>query len=276
MSVKKITPFVCGVTVVFVLIICVLLIDIDKRDFTAFASEYVSCRDTLSQTFTPLLKTMPNRISNINRACEMINEKTLLPGEIFSFNRVVGERCEERGFKPAPTFLNGKVVDTVGGGICQVSSTLYYACLLANLEIVSRTNHSMSADYTKPGLDATASWDDIDYSFRNNTANPVKILAWMDKTGVYAVIEGTKIDNNTVEIEIDILSTTPYQTIYRDNPELEPGQTIITQEPHTGYVVQTYRVIKNENGEALSRKPEAKSSYSKLDEIIECGPFKVL
>ena len=245
----------------------------DSIAATAETVQDVSYKDTLAHASTPLLNNMSNRIDNIVLACTMINETVLMPGDAFSFNQVVGNRTEARGFKPAPSFVDGRVENSMGGGICQVSSTLYYACLLSNLEIVSRTSHSMCPDYLeKPGLDAAISWGAIDYRFINNTNSPIKIFAWVEDKRVNVKIMGTKMDNNTVAIESRILSTTPPETIFRDNPGLAPGQTKVIQPSFTGYVAETYRVVMDENGVELSRRLEAKNTYQKLDKIIERGP----
>lgn len=229
--------------------------------------------EVLSYVSTPLMNKMPNRTDNIILTCKMLNEAVLMPGSTFSFNQTVGNRVEDRGFKPAPTFVNGRVEESVGGGICQVSSTLYYACLKSNLEIVSRTSHSMSPDYLeKPGLDATVCWNAIDYQFKNDTNHPIKILTWVEDDKVHVKIMGTKTNHNTVVIESKIISTTPFQTIYRENPNLAPGQTKVVQVPFTGYVVETYRVITDENGNLISCKPVSKDTYKKLDQIIEQSP----
>lgn len=97
-----------------------------------------------------------------------------MPGETFSYNQVVGQRTKAAGFKEAPAYLNGKVVQEYGGGICQVSSTLYNAVLYANLEITERTNHGFKPSYVKPGLDATVSWGGPDFKFTNNRNYPIK------------------------------------------------------------------------------------------------------
>ncbi|MCL2083133.1 MAG: VanW family protein [Oscillospiraceae bacterium] len=229
--------------------------------------------DILAQVNTPLLNNTANRRDNIILACKKINQTVLSPGSVFSFNQKVGVRTKAYGFKSAPAFVDGRVADSVGGGICQVSSTLYYACLLSDLEIVSRTGHSMCPDYLeKPGLDATVSWGVIDYRFKNNTSHPVKILSWVEGKKVYVKIEGTKANDNTVTMETKTLSTTPYRIIYKDNPNLEPGQTKIVQPPFTGYVSETYRLITDKNGVVISRRLETKDSYQKSDEIIERGP----
>ena len=245
-----------------------------RGDFINEEEQEALFKDVLAETDTPLLNNMnmPNRRNNIILACGAINETVVMPGCIFSFNQTVGKRTEERGYKSAPAYINGRVAESVGGGICQVASTLYYACLLSNFEIVERAYHSMTADYTeKPGVDATVYWGAIDYKFKNNTNSPVKIFAWVENITVCVKIMGVKTDNNTVFIESNTLSSTPFNTVYRENPNLAPGQTRVVQEPFTGSVVETYRVILDENGKVISRAFEAKSIYKKLDMIIERG-----
>ena len=259
--------------VIFLLIMLISQVNIHKDKNVIQAAQGGSCADILAQTSTPLKNNMPNRRRNIILACEKINETVLKPGAVFSFNQTVGNRTEARGFKPAPSFVDGHIGDSVGGGICQVSSTLYYACLLSDLEIVSRKSHSMCPDYIeKPGLDATVDWGSADYKFKNNTGSPMKILTWVEGTRVYVEIRGTKANSNTVIVESEILSSAPFETIYRDNPRLAPGEEKMIQPPFTGYVTKTYRVITNERGEVISRTLEAKDTYKKLDQIIERHP----
>ena len=235
------------------------------------AVQDISFNDVLATTSTPLINNKPNRRANIILACEKINGTILMPNDTFSFNQIVGIRTEAKGFKPAPCFMDGKICDSIGGGVCQVSSTLYYACLLSDFNIISRKNHSMSPDYLEMvGIDCTVSCDeDIDYKFENNTNNPIKIFVWVEEARVYVKIVGTKLNNNTIFIENEILSTIPYETIYRDNLNLVAGEEKVIQPGFTGYLVKTYRVTKDENGNIISRKLEAKSDYKKLDAIIE-------
>ena len=227
----------------------------------------------LSAASTPLNNNAANRRDNIILTCEKINQTVLMPGEVFSFNKIVGNRTQERGFKPAPSFANGRIIESVGGGICQVSSTLYYACLLADLEIVSRTSHSMCPDYIKnPGLDATVEWGVSDYRFKNNTEHPVKIFTAVEDLSVFIKIMGTKTNDNTVIIESRIISSEQPETIYRDNPALAPDETVTVQPSFVGYISETYRIVADQKGEITKCTLESKDSYKKLDKIIERGP----
>lgn len=125
--------------------------------------------------FSTQLMGSPGRINNIKLSLDAINNTLLMPGEVFSFNGVVGERTSERGYKPAPVIYGESVADGVGGGICQVSSTLYNAVDRADLEIVERRIHSIAPSYIQHGKDATVAWPHTDFKFRNNQAEPIII-----------------------------------------------------------------------------------------------------
>lgn len=131
------------------------------------------------------------RVTNIRLACASCNDVILNPGETFSYNEAVGERTSERGFQSAPVIANGQLVPGIGGGICQVSTTLYAACLNAGLEIVERHPHSKPVAYVPHGMDAAVSWGTLDYQFRNNTDYPVKIKTFYENGAISAQILGT-------------------------------------------------------------------------------------
>lgn len=116
-----------------------------------------------------------NRSHNIALASEAINNHVVFPGEIFSFNNVVGKRTEEKGYLPAPVIVRGELAEDIGGGICQVSSTLYNAVDSAGIEIMQRYSHSKQVPYVPPGRDATVSWYGPDFTFKNNYQQPILI-----------------------------------------------------------------------------------------------------
>lgn len=214
-----------------------------------------------------------SRAKNVSLATEAINGVIILPGETFSFNDVVGPRTPARGYEDALTFLNGKVVPDVGGGICQVSSTLYNAVLLADLEIVNRRNHSMKVVYTNPGLDATVSYGYIDFVFRNNTDYPIRVEGTHVNRNLKISIHRTKSDPEVfVEMEYRVLSTTPIETVVKVNESMKKGEKVLTSDPYMGMVAETYRVLKDKDGKVISRTFEAKSIYIKVDRIYEVGP----
>lgn len=179
-----------------------------------------------------------NRGANVSNAAARINNKILLPGETFSFNETVGRRTVENGFKTAPEYMNGQTVDGIGGGTCQVSTTLYSAVLYADLKIVKRSNHSMSVNYVPLGQDATVTDGGLDFQFMNDTEYPVKISS---------VTGGGKI---TV-------------TIIGTAPETEKTVKISHQNVSvsTGSAVNTTRLVYDKNGTLVKEENLGMSRY---------------
>jgi vancomycin resistance protein YoaR len=147
--------------------------------------------DLLGDFSTPVLGS-PDRVQNIRLSLQAINNTLLLPGEVFSFNGIVGERTEERGYRNAPIILGETVVPGVGGGICQSSTTLYNAAREASMEIVERRIHSIAPSYIKHGMDATVAWPHTDFKFKNTLDNPVIVKAEIQKWRVRVWILGKK------------------------------------------------------------------------------------
>lgn len=212
-----------------------------------------------------------DRKTNVRLAAEHCNDTILLPGETFSFNNVVGQRTTERGFMPAPSYVNGESVDEVGGGICQVSSTLYNACLYANLQINERHCHPHESGYVGAGFDATVSWGGPDYMFSNNTNYPIKISSVYDGSYVYCAIYGTKEQSFYVELTSETLSVEEYETEYEDDDTMEEGEEEVSVRGINGFTVQTYRKVYDGDGNLIFNEPESISTYVKQDEIIKVG-----
>ena len=229
-------------------------------------------RDVLG-TYTTKVTGSSVRIGNVRLASQNCNGRVYNPGEEFWYNATVGKRTVERGFGEAPAYLAGETVMEVGGGICQVSSTLYYAALLANQRIVLRYAHQFVPAYITPGCDATVSWGGPDFAFANSTAYPIKIVASWNNNNLTMTILGTKVDDTYVKMESYTRSSTPYQVEYRYNPELVNQDDVAIQTAYTGYLVETYRCVYDGNGELLSRTYEARSNYDERDAIIETGDY---
>lgn len=162
-------------------------------------------RDKLGEQTTYFPNSIENRISNIRTVAEKLNGTILMPGETFSYNDFVGERTREAGFLPAGAYENGQVVEEVGGGICQVSSTLYCATMYAQMDTVARSSHYFRVDYLPLGQDATVSWPKPDFKFKNSREYPVKIIADCSSEDRYITIEiwGTDLDGSYVELRHD-------------------------------------------------------------------------
>ena len=214
-----------------------------------------------------------NRNTNLKLACKAINGKLIRPGETFSYNATLGERTEKKGYKPAGAYMAGKSVQTVGGGICQVSSTLYYACLKADLEIVERTAHGFTVSYMPYGMDATVSWGSLDYKFKNNTDYPIRIEAWVSDGQVHVKLIGTDTKDYYVKMTYETVDgpnegKTVYQDFKWNNKEgYKDGEVI--QTAYTGRTVKSYRVkYSKATDEKLSSAYEATSRYKSRDKII--------
>lgn len=213
-----------------------------------------------------------DRNVNLRLACEAINGSIVLPGEIFSYNKALGERTEERGYLPAPSYVNGLTVDTVGGGICQVSSTLYYVCLLSDMDVTVRAPHGFVSSYIPKGMDAAVSWGSQDYKFKNSFATPIKIEAWMEGGYVNVRIWGKETRDYYVELYYQELASEPYDVVYKeylpDNEDgYEHGDVVIT--PYTGYTVKSYKkLISRESGKTIKNEYITQTQYSKRDKVI--------
>ena len=214
-----------------------------------------------------------NRNTNLKLACKAINGKLVRPGETFSYNETLGKRTAEKGYKAAGAYVSGKTVETIGGGICQVSSTLYYACLKADLQIVERTAHSYMVSYMPYGMDATVSWGSLDYKFKNNTDYPIRIEAWVSDGQVHVKLIGTDTKDYYVKMTYETVDgpnegKTVYQDFKWDNKEgYKDGEVL--QTAYTGRTVKSYRVkYSKATDEKLSSDYEATSRYKSRDKII--------
>lgn len=213
-----------------------------------------------------------NRNTNLRLACQAINGLVLEPGDEFSFNDVVGQRTSERGYRSAPAYSNGETVDELGGGVCQVSSTLYYAVLLADLEVTARTNHSYVSSYIEKGMDATVSWGGPEFKFRNNTSYPIRIEAEVADGYVKIRLLGTDEKDYYIEMSYDIAGYLDEETEYKefeyDNKEGYKDGDVI-QEGSDGMVVDTYKnKYDKETGEKLREEYVTRSSYRPHNKII--------
>ena len=212
-----------------------------------------------------------NRSNNISLASEKIDGTVIMPGETFSYNQTVGKRTIDAGYKEAGAYAGGKVVQEVGGGICQVSSTLYNAVLYANLEIVDRSNHYFETSYVDPGRDATVSWGSVDFKFKNNRKYPIKIEA-ISKNGVTKMsIKGIKEEKEyEVIIQSKVTSIIQKNVKYKEDNSLDSSVEQVEQEGHNGCTSKTYKILKL-NGAIVSTEEISADYYHALDKIVIKG-----
>lgn len=215
------------------------------------------------------------RHQNIRLAAKAINGNIYNPGEEFWYNAAVGQRTEARGFQPAAAYSGGRTVTSIGGGICQVSSTLYYATLLSDLKIVLRYAHMFDPGYMPvTGCDATVSWGGPDFAFRNDTDYPIKIVtSYNDDTNELTVtIMGTRVNDNYVVMTNQFLSYSEFKVIYKEDESVSSGDQVVDQYGHNGYEVRTYRNVYDGDGKLLRSTVEATSDYDRGDKIILVAP----
>ena len=214
-----------------------------------------------------------NRNTNLKLACKAINGVVLMPGEQFDYNQTLGKRTAEKGYKAAGAYVNGVTVDDIGGGICQVSSTLYYCTLFADLQIDARRAHSYVSSYMPMGMDAAVSWGGPEFRFTNNTKRPIKIEAWVADGYVHVKILGTDTKGYSVKMEYEVLDQTDYKTEYKVMTAEEAKAAghydgKVLQTPYTGYTVKSYKCKYDTNGNLISRTYEATSNYKSRNRII--------
>ena len=246
--------------------------EIEEPEVTAADLKAVLFRDVLGEAKTHVSGSA-GRIGNVKLSAQIINGLVLNSGETFSYNGSVGKRTADRGFKPAPAYVKGETVDEIGGGICQTSSTLYLACLLSNLEITERYAHRYVPAYIAWGMDATVSWGGPDYKFTNNTLYPVKIVTKYEKGYLTVQILGTNVDGTYVKMSNEVLSKTPWETIYQEDPTMAPGSPdVVKVTPYTGYKVNSYQTIYDKDGKVIDSHFEASSNYKVRNKVILQAP----
>lgn len=229
--------------------------------------------DLLSQFSTSFTSSGYNRSNNIILSSAKLNGLVLMPGEEFSYNQAVGQRTRAAGFREAGAYSNGKVVQEVGGGICQVSSTLYNAVLYANLEIVERTNHYFNPGYVKAGLDATVSWGGPDFRFRNNRNYPIRIVTDTSGKKLKVYIYGLKTDDDcTVVLDPRYISSVPYKTTYQNDASLATGETRVISSGSNGCKTATYKYVYDKNGTLISSECISRDTYSPHNKVVAVGP----
>ena len=226
-----------------------------QPEHTAAELEGLLYRDLLGIQTTSYAWSTDSRINNIRLAAGKLDEVVLLPGETFSYNETVGQRTAEAGFRYAKAYSDGEEVEALGGGICQVSSTLYCATMYARLKTVSRTNHYFKVSYLDYGLDATVSWGQPDFKFRNSRDYPIKIRAYIDpdEDTLTCEIWGTDTDGSSIK-----LRHTSAEVFDEEYPEV-----II------GYSIYTYGDIYDANGNYVDTVFENSGTYYLHKEDIQ-------
>lgn len=227
--------------------------------------------DKLESRSSYYWKWQTNRTRNLELACEGINGTIVNPGEVFSFNEILGERTEEKGYMPATVF-GGEGNMAAGGGICQVASTIFYTVLYLDLETVMRYPHSYSVDYVPLGMDAAIYWDDgQDYRFRNTRQHPIRIEANTDNDHVNITFWGVEENDNYVVMTYEILESWEDEDEELVNKDKPAGYRESIQAPYTGMKVEAYQSVFDGDGKLL-KTDHYYSYYYSRPRIWEVSP----
>lgn len=226
--------------------------------------------DVVSEVRTTFNSGQVSRSSNIALAAAKLDGIVLAPGEQLSFNGSVGRRTAERGFKVAGVYANGRHEVDLGGGICQVSSTLYNAALVANLKIVRRVNHSMPVPYLPVGRDATVDYGTVDLVIENNFDVPIAVDSEYSRGALTFRILGKKDPGLKVEIASDGASSWSLPIKRVPDSRLPAGKEKVIEKGSRGYAINTYRVVYRD-GVEVSREPLGKSHYRGGSKIVAVG-----
>lgn len=216
----------------------------------------------------------PSRTNNLDLACKAIDGTILNPGDIFSFNDIVGIRSAEKGYAAATVYVSGESKPELGGGVCQVASTIYVCALLADLNVVERTEHMFTVSYVPMGADATIYWGSLDFRFENSTAYPMRVDATVSDGYVHIALIGTSSTDETIKL-IPVTNSTTAWTEREVVDETKPANyREVTQTPYTGYKVTLYIQRCDAVGNAIGDKELAQypnSTYRMRERIVTIG-----
>lgn len=225
-------------------------------------------KDLLGTFSTKYNESNEDRTTNLHIAADKIDGTIIGPGEEFSYNQIVGERSISQGYKEAKVYQGGQIVDGLGGGICQISSTLYNAVVFANLKVTQRFNHQFLTSYVSAGRDATVAYGSKDFKFVNSRTYPIKInvsiFSGIAKVDIYGIKEDKEYQ---IDFDVETISNIPYKTREKFDSSLPSGTQKIEQRGADGIVVKTYKVIK-ENDKEVSRELLSRDTYNSLDKVV--------
>ncbi|MCM1191518.1 MAG: VanW family protein [Butyrivibrio sp.] len=252
---------------------CAIALDVAVEKPKGSVEELAQVKDVLGSFTTSFKSSNASRSANVENGCKLIDGILLYPGEEFSAYAAVSPFSESNGYYMAGSYINGKVVDSLGGGICQVSTTLYNAVLRAELEITERHNHSMVVSYVPRSADAAiAESSGKDFRFRNNLEVPVYIEGYIDKKQITFNIYGKETRDSgrevifeSEELEVNVPSR---DEIYADASK--PVGYIVSEGAHIGYKAKLWKIVK-ENGKEVSRTQVNSSTYKMVPRSATVG-----
>ncbi|NLZ94126.1 MAG: hypothetical protein GX922_09000 [Firmicutes bacterium] len=215
-----------------------------------------------------------NRAHNIRLAAAALDKSLILPNAIFSFNETVGNATAAKGYRAAPVIVNGRLVDGIGGGICQVSSTLYNTVLLADLAIIERRNHGLTVNYLPPGLDATVAYGSIDLKFKNTRPHALWLRTFVDGNKLTVVLYGTKIPGHEVKVYTTNVQKIPAGEKIIETKDLPKGKKELIREGQPGYRATVWRAVYL-NGQEERREKISQDTYRAVPAEYRVGTAEI-
>jgi len=214
-----------------------------------------------------------NRIHNVQLVAHLVDHKLIAPGATFSFNKTTGERSAAKGFLEAPVIINGEVQTGLGGGVCQVSTTVFNAAFVAGLPITARTNHALYISHYPLGRDATVDYPDVDLKFVNDTGHWLLLRTWVSSDSLTVALYGTPQHRRVESVTQPLRVVSPPPVVKTDDPSLETGQTIVTDPGAPAEATSVERKVYSASGKLLSDQTWA-SSYRALPKLVTVGTKK--
>ncbi|HZK58136.1 MAG TPA: VanW family protein [Clostridia bacterium] len=226
-----------------------------------------SIKDLIGESVTIFNSQDMGRTENIKIAVNSINNTVLMPGEEFSFNNSTGPRSAEAGYKEASVIVSGEFTVGIGGGVCQVSTTLYRAALKSDMEITSRQNHGLPVSYVPMGQDATVAYGYIDLKFRNNKEYPVYIEGFVRDEEIYIRLYGKKTDNTYVDLESEVLEVIEPKMQVKKDENMYISEKKVSKSGKRGYRAVTHKVYL-QGGQEVKRELVTRDYYPPRDGLI--------
>ncbi len=251
--------------------VAVLELPVDIIKPIVLKSDLLAIQDKLGEFATKFNAADIDRTTNIKVATSSTANVLIRPGEVYSVNETLGPRLAKYGYKEAKVIINNELVPGIGGGVCQVSSTLYNAVLMSDLKIIERQNHSLPLSYIGLGRDATISGDYIDFKFLNDTNYPIYIYGEVQGSWVKFMVFGkNEHPGRSVSITTEVLKTTQPTVQIIQDPTLPVGTEVVEKKPITGYVVNTKRIV-YENGKEILKENLGNSTYRVVNGVKRVG-----
>jgi vancomycin resistance protein YoaR len=228
---------------------------------------------SLVSSYTTSYGGIPNRIHNVQLVAHLIDDKLIAPGETFSFNKTTGARTAAKGFLAAPVIINGELQTGLGGGVCQVSTTVFNAAFEAGLKITERVNHALYISHYPQGRDATVDYPSIDLRFVNDTGRWLLLRTFVGPSELTVNLYGAPLHRKVVSQTSPLVTTGPAPVKKIVDPSLKPGETVVEDDGSPSLSTSVHRLVYDANGKLL-HDDTWYSSYQASPKIVRVGPKK--